>query len=96
MHVEIPDHVLSIKCLSDYKRNAELNEPCLDSAPSAMKETYNRVPQPIDLGENIPEPLKPNKDLLLEEIRKFKDNARQGSITNAIRKALCQNIGATG
>ena len=88
MHVEIPDHVLSIKCLSDYKRNAELNTPCLDPVPSSMKESYNQVPQQIDLGENIPEPLKPNKDLLLEEIRKFKDNARQGSITDSIRKAL--------
>ncbi len=63
MHAKIPDHVLSIKCLSDYKRNAELNAPCLDSAPSSMKETYKKVPQPIDLGENIPEPLKPKKDL---------------------------------
>ena len=23
----IPDHVLSVKCLSDFRRNAELNEP---------------------------------------------------------------------
>ncbi len=77
IHVKISDHVLSIKCLSDYKRNTELNTPCLGSAPSSMKEIYNQVPQPIDLGENIPEPLKPKKDLLLEEIRRFKNNARQ-------------------
>jgi hypothetical protein len=89
MHAKVPDHVLSIKCLSGYKRNAAFDTPCLDSAPSSMKDTYNNVPQPIDLGENnIPEYLKPKKDLLLEEIRRFKNNARKDTLTDSIRKAL--------
>ena len=68
MHENIPEHVLSIKCLSDYKRNAELNDPCLDPIPESMRTSYNLVPQPIDLGEYVPEPLRASKDLLLEEI----------------------------
>jgi hypothetical protein len=68
MHDNIPEHVLSIKCLSDYKRNVELNDPCLDPIPELMRTLYNLVPQPKDLGEYIPEPLRASKDLLLEEI----------------------------
>ena len=89
MHAKIPDHVLSIKCLSDYKRNTEYNRPCLDPIPSSMKEDYTQIPQPIDLGENyVPEPLKRNKDLLLEDIRRFKSDAQHGTLTDSIRKAL--------
>ena len=69
MHDQIPEHVLSIKCFSDYKRNTELNDPCLDPIPVSMRTSYSTVPQPIDLGEKVPEPLRANKDLLLEEIR---------------------------
>ena len=43
MHEDIPQHVLSIKCLSDYKRNDELNAPCLDPIPESMKTSYKRV-----------------------------------------------------
>jgi hypothetical protein len=87
MHDNIPEHVLSIKCLSDYKRNAELNAQCLDPIPESMKTSY-LVPQPKDLGEYVPEPLRASEDLLLEEIRRFKLNAQQGTLTDSIRKAL--------
>ena len=60
MHENIPNHVLSIKCLSDYKRNAELNDPCLEPIPELMKTEYNLVPQPKDLGEYVSEPLRAN------------------------------------
>ena len=53
-----------------------------------MKTSYNLVPQTKDLGEYVPEPLRANKDLLLEEIRRFKLNTQQGTLTDAIRKAL--------
>jgi hypothetical protein len=50
---------------------------------------FSKIPQPIDLGENnVPEPLKLNKDLLLEDIRRFKIHAQQGTLTDSIRKAL--------
>lgn len=83
-----PKSCTNIKCLSDYKRNTELNDPCLDPIPDSMRTSYSTVPQPIDLGEKVPEPLRANKDLLLEEIRRFKLNAQQGTLTESIRKAL--------
>ena len=83
-----PKSSTNIKCLSDYKRNTELNDPCLDPIPDSMRTSYSTVPQPIDLGEKVPEPLRANKDLLLEEIRRFKLNAQQGTLTESIRKAL--------
>ena len=83
-----PKSSTNIKCLSDYKRNNELNDPCLDPIPDSMRTSYSTVPQPIDLGEKVPEPLRANKDLLLEEIRRFKLNAQQGTLTESIRKAL--------
>lgn len=83
-----PKPCTNIKCLSDYKRNTELNDPCLDPIPDSMRTSYSTVPQPIDLGEKVPEPLRANKDLLLEEIRRFKLNAQQGTLTESIRKAL--------
>ena len=83
-----PKSSTNIKCLSDYKRNTELNDPCLDPIPDSMRTSYSTVPQPIDLGEKVPEPLRANKDLLLEEIRCFKLNEQQGTLTESIRKAL--------
>ncbi len=74
--------------MSDYKRNTELNDPCLDPIPDSMTTSYSSVPQSIDLGEKVPEPLRANKDLLLEEIRRFKLNAQQGTLTESIQKAL--------
>ena len=65
-----------------------MNDPCLDPIPDSMRTSYSTVPQPIDLGEKVPEPLRANKDLLLEEIRRFKLNAQQGTLTESIRKAL--------
>ena len=32
---QIPDHVLSVKCLSDFSRNPEMNEPLPRTAPPA-------------------------------------------------------------
>ena len=83
-----PKSSTNIKSLSDYKRNTELNDPCLDPIPDSMITSYSTVPQPIDLGEKVPEPLRANKDLLLEEIRCFKLNEQQGTLTESIRKAL--------
>jgi hypothetical protein len=85
---EIPDHVLSIKVLSDFKRNQELNQSNIHSIPPNLKDDFN-LPQP-DPGENceIPEPLKLTKDMLLEEIKKLKDKFGQQNLTDRIVKAL--------
>jgi hypothetical protein len=85
---EIPDHVLSIKVLSDFKRNQELNQSNIHEIPSNLKDVFN-LPQP-DPGENceIPEPLKLTKDMLLEEIEKLKNKFGQRNLTDRIVKAL--------
>ena len=88
MHVEIPNHVLSIKCLSDYKRNTELNEAPAAAIPNNLKDLYGLVSQPEDLGECIPEPFKLDKDLLLEDIRKLKMATQHETLTDSIRRAL--------
>jgi hypothetical protein len=88
MHVEIPNHVRSIKCLSDYKRNTELNEAPAAAIPNNLKDLYGLVSQPEDLGECIPEPFKLDKDLLLEDIRKLKMATQHETLTDSIRRAL--------
>ena len=89
MLVEKPAHVLSVKCLSDHMRNATMNTPTVTEIPKAIQDMYN-CPQQVDLGEKniIPDPLKMNKDLLLEEIAKFKANTTQGDTTQSIIQAL--------
>jgi hypothetical protein len=63
IHENAPDHVLSVKCLSDHtsKRNAELNTTDIQAIPKHLQDLYNE-PQPTDLGENsvalVPDPLK--------------------------------------
>ncbi len=54
-----------------------------------MKDLYN-IPQSSDLGEKniIPDPLKMNKDLLLEDIAKLKITASQDGTTSSILKTL--------
>ena len=71
----------SVKCLSDYKRNVELNTSDVKAILKYLEGMYNSPPQPIDLGEKnkdpVPDPLRNNKDLLLEDIAKFKRNANR-------------------
>ena len=82
--MKIPDHVLSIKSLSDYNRHPELNEPIPPTHPS---ESMNLIHQPTDPGEKtqvyVPEHEIWNKDLLLDNIRHDK-----GGRVEAILKAL--------
>ena len=84
----VPDHVLSVKVLSDAKRNQNLNAPSLsENIPPALK-SFN-LPQ-HDPGENceVPEPLRMNKDLLLEEIKQFKARLGERNLTEKIIAAL--------
>ncbi len=89
MHEAQPEHVLSIKCLSDHTRNSSMNSPAISKIPTAMEDLYN-MPQSSDLEEKniIPDPLKMNKDLLLEDIAKLKITASQDGTTSSILKAL--------
>jgi hypothetical protein len=84
----IPDHVLSVKVLSDFKRNEDLNVHQTAVLPEDLQQKFN-APQ-HDPGEecDIPEPFRINKDLLLEEIAKFKRLLGEDNLTHKIRKAL--------
>jgi hypothetical protein len=84
----VPDHVLSVKVLSDFKRNQNFNTPSISEEIPQALESFNLLQQ--DPGENcgVPEPLKINKDLLLEEIRRFKAQLGEKNLTDKIVEAL--------
>jgi hypothetical protein len=85
---EIPDHVLSVKALSDFKRNKELNVSSTVPIPRNLQAHFN-APQ-HDPGEEceIPYVFKYNKDRMLEEIEKFKQKLGEENLTARIIKAL--------
>jgi hypothetical protein len=88
----IPDHVLSIKFLDDYKRNQEFNDPEPTNPPRKIMEAI--LPQSTAQGENHPiEIVKVmDSDLLMEEIERVKEKLRtmdvQDERSTAILKAL--------
>jgi hypothetical protein len=88
---KIPDHVLSIKFLDDYKRNQEFNDPEPTNPPRKILEAI--LPQSTTQGENPVEIINVmNADLLMEEIGRVKKNlktldAQDGKAT-AILRAL--------
>jgi hypothetical protein len=70
---KIPDHVLSIKFLDDYKRNQEFNNPDPTTPPRKIIEAI--LPHPKAQGENPVEIINVmNADLLMEEIGRVKNN----------------------
>ena len=85
---QVPDHVLSVKVLSDFKRNQDLNQASIsDGIPKALS-SFN-LPQ-HDSGENceVPEPLNVNRNRLLEEIKMFKKRLGDKNLTTRIIEAL--------
>jgi hypothetical protein len=91
--LKIPDHVLSIKSLSDHNRHPELNESMPPThPPQSMHLNY----QPTAPGEKtqvyVPEHEIWNKDLLLDKIKELRKlvNKRheKGGRVEAILKAL--------
>jgi hypothetical protein len=86
--IAIPDHVLSVKVLSDFKRDQHLNQTSVKDIPPHLQTAFNS-PQP-DPGENceVPEPVRLTKDLLLEEIEKFKKRLGERNLTDRIVRAL--------
>ena len=87
----IPDHVLSIKFLDDYKRNQEFNNPEPTNPPRKIVEAIS--PQSTAQGENPVEIINVmNADLLMEEIGRVKANLKtmdaQDDKATAILRAL--------
>lgn len=77
-----------MKVLSDFKRNQDLNKASIsDGIPTALQ-SFN-LPQ-HDPGENceVSEPLVTKRDLLLEEIKRFKSKLGDKTLTTKIVEAL--------
>jgi hypothetical protein len=94
--MKIPDHVLSIKSLSDYRRHPELNEPIPPNhPPQAMLDVLSSNQSP-DPGEktsvHVPEHETWSKNLLLDKIRELRMGINKhfdkGGKVEAIVKAL--------
>ena len=72
----IPDHVLSVKFLDDYKRNQEFNEANPTNPPRKMIEAIS--PHSTAQGENSVEMVDAmNSDLLMKEIGRVKENLKK-------------------
>ena len=84
----IPDHVLSIKFLDDYKRNQEFNEAEPTNPPRKIMEAI--LPHQTVQGENHPIEIAQvmDADLLMEEIGRVKDKKRQLDLA-ALRCTRC-------
>ncbi len=92
---QIPDHVLSVKCLSDFCRYPELNEAMPRTEPPEKMRSYFE-PQHSDPGEKIYKPnLDYDVDAMLEELSELKKKwlleGKSGKVEE-IRKALTQTI----
>ena len=89
---KIPDHVLSIKFLDDYKRNQEFNEAEPTNPPRKIIEAI--LPHPTVQGENHPIEIVQvmDADLLMEEIGRVKENLKtmdaEDGRSTAILRAL--------
>jgi hypothetical protein len=93
--LNIPDHVLSVKCLSDFSRHPEMNEAMpRTEPPEKMKKFFG--PQHSDRGEKMFEPnLDYDVDAMLEELSSLKAKwlleGKSGKV-DQIRRALTKTI----
>ena len=92
---QIPDHVLSVKCLSDFCRHPELNEAMPRTEPPEKMMSYFE-PQHSDQGEKMYKPnLDYDVDAMLEELGELKKKwlleGKSGKVEE-IRKALTRTI----
>ena len=69
----IPDHVLSVKSLDDYRRNPELNEATSTDPPRQITEAFS--PHPADQGEYLADHA--SLDLLMEELEEVKKKIKR-------------------
>jgi hypothetical protein len=95
--MQIPDHVLSVKGLSDYARHPELNEPTPDTRPPP--EMLQHLTPPQDSGgetmPHVPEHKTWSKNLMQEKIRelrkqinaRFDKDGKVEAIVKALKKA---------
>jgi hypothetical protein len=85
--VEIPKHVLSVKVLSDSKRNQGLLSAQQKAIPDEMKADFEHGSGECDEFK-VPDELKFNGDRLLEDIRRMKSRLGKGSLSESILEAI--------
>jgi hypothetical protein len=74
----IPDHVLSVKCLSDHKKHPELNEATPTTRPpKEMIIAHQHENQGEKTKPHVPEHVVLNKDLLLDKIKAMRESINQ-------------------
>ena len=92
---QIPDHVLSVKCLSDFTKHPELNvHTDASHPPSIMFQENQHEPQGEETKRHIPEHASLDKDLLLDRIKvmreminkKFDKTGRVEAIVKALKR----------
>ncbi len=71
--IQYPDHVLSVKCLDDNKRNQEFNEasPTDPLIEAIQPQSTVQGGNPVELIDAL------NSDLLMEEIERVKGNLKK-------------------
>ena len=96
----VPDHVLSIKVLSDATRNAELNEPLVDTLtqpdPPDPSMTSSSTDEQLNQGENdhqhVPEHVEVDRIKFLETLEDLTAKALHLGAGTGVRDALIKAI----
>ena len=84
-----PDHVLSVKSLGDANRNQGLLAPEQESVPVNMAKLYHEAEGSGECEDfTVPEALKFQGDLLLDDINKMKARLGEGTLADSILKAI--------
>jgi hypothetical protein len=71
---DIPDHVLSVKCLDDYKRNEKMNTATPTNPPRQITTTFE--PHPAVQGEYLAVHDAASLEMLMEEIKSVKEKIK--------------------
>jgi hypothetical protein len=85
---KIPDHVLSVKSLSDAKRNQHLNTSSLQRIPDTLIDKYYKECGSGEKSElNVPENFKFKEDLILDNIRALRGHG-EGTLSESLLDAI--------
>ncbi len=85
----IPSHVLSVKSMSDSKRNQHLLFPEQREVPAQMVKIYHEAEGSGESGKfEVPETLKIQRDLLLEDIARRKTSQLDDTLSESILKVI--------
>jgi hypothetical protein len=85
----IPSHVLSVKALSDSKRNQHLLTPDDRVIPSDMIKTYHEAEGSGECSKfDVPETLKFRGDLLLDDLKRMRESQEGDTLSESIVKAI--------